>query len=238
MKRIVILGATGSIGRQTLDIVRAFPEEFEVIGLAAGANVELLAEQMQEFHPRHICCTNSLPSLPPDVTFTAMAERVCLDEVDLVMVATIGSVGLIPTLNAEENILLPLSIAREDVERDWFHEIVKTLGISDRLSHLPSQLSGGQQQRVAVARALISRPIIVCADEPTGNLDSRASDELLGFIREAVDEIGQTVVMVTHDPLVAAYADGVVFLQDGKIIDEMADPNAEAIFDHLKSLGD
>ena len=146
--------------------------------------------------------------------------------------------NLIPTLNAEENILLPLSIAREDVERDWFHEIVKTLGIGDRLSHLPSQLSGGQQQRVAVARALISRPIIVCADEPTGNLDSRASDELLGFIREAVDEIGQTVVMVTHDPLVAAYADGVVFLQDGKIIDEMADPNAEAIFDHLKSLGD
>ena len=146
--------------------------------------------------------------------------------------------NLIPTLNAEENILLPLSIAREDVERDWFHEIVKTLGIGDRLSHLPFQLSGGQQQRVAVARALISRPIIVCADEPTGNLDSRASDELLGFIREAVDEIGQTVVMVTHDPLVAAYADGVVFLQDGKIIDEMADPNAEAIFDHLKSLGD
>ncbi len=146
--------------------------------------------------------------------------------------------NLIPTLNAEENILLPLSIARADVERDWFYQIVKTLGISDRLSHLPSQLSGGQQQRVAVARALISRPIIVCADEPTGNLDSRASDELLGFIREAVDEIGQTVVMVTHDPLVAAYADGVVFLQDGKIIDEMADPNAEAIFDHLKSLGE
>ena len=146
--------------------------------------------------------------------------------------------NLIPTLNAEENIMLPLSVAREDVERDWFCQIVETLGIGDRLSHLPSQLSGGQQQRVAVARALISRPIIVCADEPTGNLDSRASDELLGFIREAVDDIGQTVVMVTHDPLVAAYADGVVFLEDGKIIDEMADPNAEAIFDHLKSLGD
>ncbi len=146
--------------------------------------------------------------------------------------------NLIPTLNAEENILLPLSIAKEDAERDWFYQIVQTLGISDRLSHLPSELSGGQQQRVAVARALISRPIIVCADEPTGNLDSRASDELLGFLREAVDEIGQTVVMVTHDPLVAAYADVVVFLQDGKIIDEMADPNAEAIFDHLKSLGE
>ena len=146
--------------------------------------------------------------------------------------------NLIPTLNAEENIMLPLSVAREDVERDWFCQIVETLGIGDRLSHLPSQLSGGQQQRVAVARALISRPIIVCADEPTGNLDSRASDELLGFIREAVDNIGQTVVMVTHDPIVAAYADAVVFLEDGKIIDEMADPNAEAIFDYLKSLGD
>ena len=146
--------------------------------------------------------------------------------------------NLIPTLNAEENIMLPLSVAREAVERDWFCQIVETLGIGDRLSHLPSQLSGGQQQRVAVARALISRPIIVCADEPTGNLDSRASDELLGFLREAVDNIGQTVVMVTHDPIVAAYADAVVFLEDGKIIDEMADPNAEAIFDYLKSLGD
>ena len=146
--------------------------------------------------------------------------------------------NLIPTLDAEENILLPLSIARQDVERDWFDQIVQTLGLDDRLTHLPSQLSGGQQQRVAVARALISRPIIVCVDEPTGNLDSRASDELLGFIREAVDEIGQTVVMVTHDPTVAAYADQVVFLEDGKITDQMTDPNAEAIFDYLKSLGD
>ena len=146
--------------------------------------------------------------------------------------------NLIPTLDAEENILLPLSIAREGVERDWFNQIVQTLGLDDRLTHLPTQLSGGQQQRVAVARALISRPIIVCADEPTGNLDSRASDELLGFIREAVDEIGQTVVMVTHDPTVAAYADQVVFLEDGKITDQMTDANAEAIFDYLKSLGD
>ena len=146
--------------------------------------------------------------------------------------------NLIPTLDAEENILLPLSIAREGVERDWFNQIVQTLGLDDRLTHLPTQLSGGQQQRVAVARALISRPIIVCADEPTGNLDSRASDELLGFIREAVDEIGQTVAMVTHDPTVAAYADQVVFLEDGKITNQMTHPNAEAIFDYLKSLGE
>ena len=145
--------------------------------------------------------------------------------------------NLIPTLNAEENILLPLSIARDDVERSWFNQIVGTLGLEDRLHHLPSQLSGGQQQRVAVARALISRPIIVCADEPTGNLDSRASDELLGFVREAVDKIGQTVVMVTHDPTVAAFSDHVVFLEDGKIIHEMTDPDAESIFDYLKSLG-
>ena len=146
--------------------------------------------------------------------------------------------NLIPTLNAEENILLPLSIARADVERDWFDEIVETLGLGDRLHHLPSQLSGGQQQRVAVARALMSRPTIVCADEPTGNLDSRASNELLGFICEAVDKIGQTVVMVTHDPTVAAFADQVVFLDDGRIIHEMHDPPADAIFDYLKSLGE
>lgn len=146
--------------------------------------------------------------------------------------------NLIPTLNAEENILLPLSISRSDVEEEWFGQIVRTLGLEDRLHHLPTQLSGGQQQRVAVARALISRPVIVCADEPTGNLDSRASDELLGFIRNAVDEIGQTVVMVTHDPTVAAYADQVVFLEDGKLIHEMPNPTAEAIFDYLKSLGD
>jgi len=146
--------------------------------------------------------------------------------------------NLIPTLNAEENIRLPLSIARATVEQDWFDQIVETLGLGDRLNHLPSQLSGGQQQRVAVARALISRPIIVCADEPTGNLDSRASDELLGFIREAVDRMGQTVVMVTHDPHVAAYADRVVFLDDGKIIHEMSAPDGDAIFDYLKSLGE
>lgn len=146
--------------------------------------------------------------------------------------------NLIPTLNAEENIVLPLSIARDTVEQDWFDQIVTTLGLRDRLSHLPSQLSGGQQQRVAVARALISRPVIVCADEPTGNLDSRASEQLLGFIREAVDRIGQTVVMVTHDPTVAAYADQVVFLDDGRITHQMEDPDADRIFDYLKSLGE
>ena len=146
--------------------------------------------------------------------------------------------NLIPTLNAEENILLPISIARDEADQAWFEQIVETLGLEDRLHHLPTQLSGGQQQRVAVARALISRPVIVCADEPTGNLDSRASDELLGFIRNAVDDIGQTVVMVTHDPTVAAYADEVVFLEDGKITHQMTHPNAEAIFDYLKSLGE
>jgi len=127
--------------------------------------------------------------------------------------------NLIPTLNAEENILLPLSIAREDVEREWFRQIVETLGLGDRLNHRPSQLSGGQQQRVAVARALMSRPIIVCADEPTGNLDSRASDELLGFIRSAVDEIDQTVVMVTHDMTEALLlADRIAVMKQGVLV--------------------
>lgn len=145
--------------------------------------------------------------------------------------------NLIPTLNAEENILLPLSIAREDVEREWFRQIVETLGMDDRLNHRPSQLSGGQQQRVAVARALAGKPQIIFADEPTGNVDSNTAGEILGFMRSAVDQMGQTIVMVTHDPVAASYADRVVFLVDGKIVDELEDPTPQGIRDHMTQLG-
>jgi len=145
--------------------------------------------------------------------------------------------NLIPTLDAEENITLPLDIAGTDVDRPWFDTVVDTVGLRDRLSHRPSELSGGQVQRVAAARALIARPEIVFADEPSGNLDSKASDELMRFLRRAVDEFGQTIVMVTHDPKVAAYSDRVVFLADGRCIDEMANPTAEGILDHMKALG-
>jgi putative ABC transport system ATP-binding protein len=144
--------------------------------------------------------------------------------------------NLVPTLTARENITLPLDIAGRDVDQTWFEQVVATIGITDRLTHRPSQLSGGQQQRVAGARALVSRPEIVFADEPTGNLDSKSGAELLGFLRSAVRDHGQTIVMVTHDANSASYADRVIFLADGRVVDEMREPTAERVLDRLKSL--
>jgi putative ABC transport system ATP-binding protein len=144
--------------------------------------------------------------------------------------------NLVPTLTTRENITLPLDIAGRDVDRTWFDTVVRTVGLGDRLAHRPSELSGGQQQRVAAARALTSRPAIVFADEPTGNLDSKATAELLAFLRSAVDDHGQTIVMVTHDAAAAGRADRVVFLGDGRVVDEMRNPTVEAILDRLKLL--
>ena len=146
--------------------------------------------------------------------------------------------NLIPTLSAKENITLPMDLGGRAVDESWFNQVVTTVGLADRLTHRPSELSGGQQQRVAVARALASRPQIIFADEPTGNLDSRTGNEILTFMRKAVDELRQTIVMVTHDPQAAAYADRVVFLADGRIVDEMTDPTAATVLDKMKSLGD
>jgi putative ABC transport system ATP-binding protein len=147
------------------------------------------------------------------------------------------SFNLLPTLTAAENIVLPIRIAGRKPDQVWVDSIIKTVGLGDRLSHRPSQLSGGQQQRVAAARALASRPQIVFADEPTGALDSRSGAELLGFLRRAVTDLGQTVVMVTHDAVAASYADRVLFLADGRLVDEMREPTADAVFDYMKTLG-
>jgi putative ABC transport system ATP-binding protein len=147
------------------------------------------------------------------------------------------SYNLVPTLSAEENIVLPLSLAGRKPDRAWLDQVVDIVGLRNRLHHRPAELSGGQQQRVAVARAMVGRPEIIFADEPTGNLDSHASTEILAFLRRSVREFGQTIVMVTHDPNGAAYADRVVFLADGRIVDEMADPTAEAVYDRIKKLG-
>jgi putative ABC transport system ATP-binding protein len=144
--------------------------------------------------------------------------------------------NLVPTLTALENITLPLALAGRTAEPGWLDTVVTTVGLGDRLGHRPSELSGGQQQRVAVARALASRPAIVFADEPTGNLDSRAGAEVLTFLRHAVDELGQSVVMVTHDPVAAAYGDRVVFLADGHVSGELAEPTAERVLDQMKTL--
>jgi putative ABC transport system ATP-binding protein len=145
--------------------------------------------------------------------------------------------NLVPTLTASENITLPMDIAGKKPDSAWFDKVVTTVGLKDRLKHRPSELSGGQQQRVAAARALTSRPQIVFADEPTGNLDSRSGAELLGFMRQAVRDYGQTIVMVTHDPTAASYSDRVVFLADGRAVDELATPTADRVLDRMKSLG-
>ena len=148
------------------------------------------------------------------------------------------SFNLVPTLTAAENITLPLDLAGRKVDQAWFDQVIDTVSLRDRLKHRPSELSGGQQQRVAVARAMASQPEIIFADEPTGNLDSRSGSEVLDFMRKAVDEFGQTIVMVTHDPVAASHADRVVFLADGHIVDEMADPTADRVLDRMKAFGD
>ena len=146
--------------------------------------------------------------------------------------------NLVPTLDAYENITLALQLAGRTPDREWLDSVIDTVGLRDRLTHRPSELSGGQQQRVAVARALATQPEVVFADEPTGNLDSRASGEVLSFLRRAVDDFGQTIVMVTHDPVAAGYADRIVFLADGRVVDEMDEPTAERVLDRMKRLGD
>jgi putative ABC transport system ATP-binding protein len=148
------------------------------------------------------------------------------------------SFNLVPTITAAENITLPLLLAGRKGDQDWIAKIIETLNIGNRLQHRPQELSGGQQQRVAVARALASRPEIIFADEPTGNLDSRAGAEVLTFMRRAVDEMGQTIVMVTHDPIAASYADRIVFLADGRIVEEMLQPTAERVLERMKRFGE
>ncbi len=172
-----------------------------------------------------------------DVEISALSER----ELTVVRRDRLGFVfqayNLIPTLTGLENITLPMSLAGKSPDPEWLASVVKTFGLADRLTHRPSELSGGQQQRVAVARALLNRPEIVFADEPTGNLDSRSGAEILGFMRKAVDEFGQTIVMVTHDPVAASYAQRVVFLVDGRVVDELLEPTADAVLDRMKQMG-
>jgi putative ABC transport system ATP-binding protein len=169
-----------------------------------------------------------------DTQITRLADkeltRVRRDKVGFVFQAY----NLVPTLTAAENITLPLDIAGRDIDRSWFDTIISIVGLADRLRHKPHELSGGQQQRVACARALVSKPEIIFADEPTGNLDSRSGTDVLSFLRRCVREFGQTVVMVTHDPNAAGYSDRVLFLADGRIVDDMANPTAELVLERMK----
>jgi putative ABC transport system ATP-binding protein len=188
-------------------------------------------------------CIAGLDSLTSGKAYIGDADLSSLKDKDLTLLRrnrvgfVFQSFNLVPSLTAEENILLPLSIGGNDPDPDWYRQVLDTVGLDDRLTHLPSELSGGQQQRVAAARALVSQPEIIFADEPSGNLDSKSGSELMGFMRRAVSEFGQTIVMVTHDPITAAYSDRIIFLEDGKTVDEMSDPTADAVLDKLKSLG-
>jgi putative ABC transport system ATP-binding protein len=188
-------------------------------------------------------CIAGLDTLTSGHVFLGDIELSALNEKRLTQIRRdrIGfvfqSYNLIPTLNALENITLPEALAGREPDQEWLVHVIDIVGLGDRLKHRPSELSGGQQQRVAVARALAAKPEIVFADEPTGNLDSRASGEVLSFMKQVVQEVGQTIVMVTHDPIAASYASRVVFLADGKVIDELRDPHPDSILDKMRRLG-
>jgi putative ABC transport system ATP-binding protein len=188
-------------------------------------------------------CLAALDDLTAGSVFVGDAELGKLSDKQLTMLRRdhIGFVfqayNLLPTLDVRENITLPTALAGRKADQEWVNTVISTVRLQDRLHHRPSELSGGQQQRVAVARALANRPEIVFADEPTGNLDSRSGAELLEFLARAVRDLGQTIVMVTHDPAAAAYADRVVFLADGRIVGEVLDPTAETVLDRVRELG-
>ena len=189
-------------------------------------------------------CAAGLDDLTSGRVFIGDTELTTLNDKELTLLRRekVGFVfqafNLVPTLTALENMTLPLSLSGDKPDAEWLQTVIGTVGLGDRLDHRPSELSGGQQQRVAVGRALASKPAIIFADEPTGNLDSRSGSEILSFMARAVRDLGQTIVMVTHDPVAASYSDRVVFLNDGRVVDELLRPTAESVLDRMKKLGD
>ena len=172
-----------------------------------------------------------------DTDLTELSEK----ELTLLRRSNIGfifqSFNLVPTLNALENITLPIDLSGNKVDTDWIDQITEVVNLSDRLKHKPNELSGGQQQRVAVSRALASKPNIIFADEPTGNLDSKTGNEILDFMRLATTDLNQTIVMVTHDPVAASYSDRVIFLEDGRVVGEIIEPTADSVIDQMRTFG-
>jgi putative ABC transport system ATP-binding protein len=234
-----------------IDLVKVYGQGAAAVRALDGVTVDFAAGQFSAImgpsgsgKSTLMHCMAGLDSITSGRVFVGDVELSALDDKELTRLRRdkIGFIfqayNLVPTLTAGENITLPLDIAGRSPDQAWVDRLVDTVGLRDRLHHRPSELSGGQQQRVAAARALASRPSIVFADEPTGNLDSRASAEVLEFLRSSVADFGQTVVMVTHDPVAASYAERVVFLADGRIVDEMTTPTAERVLDRMKGLGD
>jgi len=241
--------ATTRVAARAVDAVKTYGEGDAQVQALAGITVDFPRGQFTAImgpsgsgKSTLLHCIAGLDSLTSGAVFIGDTDLGTLNDKALTLLRRdkVGFIfqafNLIPTLNAEENIALPLSIAGEKPDPEWHAQVVGAVGLSDRLKHRPSELSGGQQQRVAAARALVSRPEIVFADEPSGNLDSQSGAELLGFMRKAVDDLGQTIVMVTHNPLDAAYADKVIFLADGQIVDSMDDPTSARVLDRLKTL--
>jgi putative ABC transport system ATP-binding protein len=234
---------------RTLDVTKVYGSDDTAVRALDGVTVELPAGRFTAImgpsgsgKSTLMYCMAGLDSVTSGQVFLGEVELGSLRDRDLTVLRRerVGFVfqafNLVPTLTALENITLPADLGRRRLDRGWLEAVIDTVGLRDRLRHRPAELSGGQNQRVAIARAVASQPAIVFADEPTGNLDSRAGSEVLGFLRRAVDDLEQTVVMVTHDPTAASYADHVVFLNDGRIVDEMAAPTAASVLDRLMSL--
>jgi putative ABC transport system ATP-binding protein len=236
---------------RALDAVKYYGYGETAVTALAGVTVEFARGQLTAImgpsgsgKSTLMHCLAGLDSLSSGQVFVGEVDLRTLDDKALTRLRRdrLGFIfqayNLIPTLTALENITLPGALAGREPDQQWLDHVIATVGLADRLTHRPSELSGGQQQRVAVARALAQRPELIFADEPTGNLDSRASAEILGFMQTAVRDLGQTVVMVTHEPFAAGYADRVLFLVDGQIVDEMFEPTADSVLDRMKRFGD
>jgi putative ABC transport system ATP-binding protein len=235
------------VAARAVDARKTYGEGEAVVHALAGVTVDFPAQRFTAImgpsgsgKSTLMQCVAGLDRLTSGTAYIGDTDITALSKTELTLLRRdrLGFIfqqyNLIPTLSSKENILLPLTLAGEDADQAWFDEVIKTVGMGDRLKNLPSQLSGGQQQRVAVARALVPKPEIIFADEPTGALDSRTGTEILTFMRRAVDETGQTIVMVTHDPHAASYADQVLFLADGQIVDDMQDPTTDRVLDRMK----
>jgi putative ABC transport system ATP-binding protein len=244
-------GVTQEAAARTVDAVKVYGKGQTEVRALDGVTVEFASGRYTAImgpsgsgKSTLLHCVAGLDSLTSGKAFIGDADLSTLNDHQLTILRRdhVGFVfqafNLVPTITAEENINLPMLLAGRKAEREWLAKITGTLDIGDRLQHRPDEMSGGQQQRVAVARALASRPEIIFADEPTGNLDSHAGAEVLGFMRRAVDEMGQTIVMVTHDPIAASYADRIVFLADGRIVDEMLEPTADRVLERMKRFGE
>ena len=239
--------AEGNAAARAVDAVKTYGKGDAAVHALAGVTVDFPAHQFTAImgpsgsgKSTLMQCVAGLDRLTSGSAYIGDTDISELSKTDLTLLRRdrLGFIfqqyNLIPSLTARENMLLPMTLAGTSPEQAWMDTIVRTVGLTDRLRSLPSQLSGGQQQRVAVARALVPKPDIVFADEPTGALDSRTGIEILTFMRAAVDDTGQTIVMVTHDPVAASYANRVLFLEDGRIVDEMAAPTADRVLDRMK----